>query len=75
MSRCPAGDIGGPAGFGAADCRNDFYDLQMLISQWLNACGEPDWCANADFDKNELVNVKDLAIFAQEWLTNFKFSY
>ena len=47
----------------------DFGDYAVLALNWMNeACAEPGWCDNTDFDTNGSVNLYDIAQFVQYWL-------
>ena len=43
---------------------NNLEYLAVLISHWLAAdCGEPDWCAGADLNRDSVVDFIDFAFF------------
>jgi hypothetical protein len=50
------------------DCKVNFYDLDVFVSQWLNSCWEPFWCEQTDFNQSDSVNFSDFATLANEWL-------
>jgi hypothetical protein len=44
-------------------------DFAKLASYWQNReCGEPDWCGEADLDRNGSVGFEDLRLMSQHWL-------
>jgi DNA-binding beta-propeller fold protein YncE len=45
----------------------DILDLLRFASQWLNSCGDPNWCQGADFDHSNRVDLVDLARLAGNW--------
>lgn len=47
------------------DCDVDCDDLMVLMSYWLQACGD---CQGADLAGNGTVNLEDFALFAEYWL-------
>lgn len=47
----------------------DFHDFALFSSRWNGSdCGDPDWCAGADIDRNGDVDHKDLCLFVEYWL-------
>ena len=47
----------------------DFHDFALFSSQWNGSdCGDPDWCAGADIDRDGDVDHKDLGLFVEYWL-------
>jgi hypothetical protein len=43
---------------------NNLEYLAVLTSYWLEAgCGEPDWCAGADLNRDSVVDFIDFAFF------------
>jgi len=66
----PPGDLTGPDGL--RDCLVNGLDFAVLASAWL--CSPPDgnWNPACDIADpiNNLVDTRDLAVFAQNWLTN-----
>jgi hypothetical protein len=50
----------------------ELVDLELFArfaSQWLRTdCGDPDWCAGADFEPNGGVGFEDLIQFMSYWL-------
>lgn len=47
----------------------DFRDFAIFSSQRDNAgCGDPNWCAGADIDRDGDVDNKDLGLFVEYWL-------
>ena len=65
---CPQADIACAQWVGVKDCKVNFYDLDVFVSQWLNSCWEPFWCEQADFNQSGSVNFSDFAILANEWM-------
>ena len=65
---CPLADIASLQGTGITDCFVNIYDFAALASHWLNLCSQPNWCGNADFDKNGKVELADFVTLAEEWL-------
>lgn len=47
------------------DCDVDFDDLTLLISYWLQLCGD---CRGTDLVADGIVNLEDFALLAQNWL-------
>jgi hypothetical protein len=63
----------GPLGPSTVDLNNDgipnFYDFSYFAMFWQNAmCLSPSWCEGSDFDRNGVVDIDDLRIFAEFWL-------
>jgi len=55
-------------GYGDFDgsCRVDFADLVLLAARWMNAnCGI---CGGADFTDDGNVDLRDISVFAENWL-------
>ncbi len=47
----------------------DFVDYAKLTLRWLNdGCISPNWCEDADLDRNGNVNVFDSDILFENWL-------
>ncbi|MHC4084079.1 MAG: hypothetical protein ACYSWZ_06070 [Planctomycetota bacterium] len=47
----------------------DFLDFAISASQRDNTgCGDPNWCAGADIDRDGDVDNKDLGLFVEYWL-------
>ena len=47
----------------------DFLDFATFSSQWNNTgCGDPNWCAGADIDRDGDVDHKDMGLFVEYWL-------
>lgn len=67
---CPEADIASADWVGVKDCRVDFYDLKVLVSNWLNSCSEPYWCGGSDFDESGSVDFVDFAAIANDWLVD-----
>jgi hypothetical protein len=68
---CPQADIANPDWVGVKDCKVDFYDLAVLVSNWLERGPEPYWLDNGDFDKSASVDFIDFAVVADEWLQDW----
>ena len=47
------------------DCDVDFDDLALLMSYWLQTCGD---CQGTDLLADGIINLEDFALFAQNWL-------
>lgn len=65
---CPDADIASADWVGVKDCKVDFYDLTVLVSQWLDRCSEPYWCDESDFNQSRSIDFVDFALMANEWL-------
>ena len=65
---CPSADVASAQGAGIGDCLVNIYDLAALASHWLDACTQPSWCGNVDFDRNGSIDFADFAKLADEWL-------
>lgn len=72
-AECPISDIANSEWPGVKDCRVDFYDLAVLVSNWLDECAYPYWCEKADFDQSGRTDFSDFNILADEWMTDFEF--
>jgi hypothetical protein len=47
----------------------DFLDFATFSSHWNDTdCGDPNWCAGADIDRDGDVDNKDLGLFVEYWL-------
>jgi hypothetical protein len=47
----------------------NFCDFATFSSQWNGTgCGDPNWCAGADIDRDGDVDNKDLGLFVEYWL-------
>lgn len=47
----------------------DFHDFAIFSSHWNGTgCGDPNWCAGADIDRDGDVDNKDLGLFVEYWL-------
>jgi hypothetical protein len=60
-----ASDVPELAGDFEPDCDVDLNDLTLIVSYWLELCGD---CENTDLSSDGTVNFEDFAIFAQNWL-------
>jgi len=61
-----------PADF-VPDCNVNFNDFAVLASAWLTENGEPNYNSKCDISEpnDGVINEKDLAIFADFWLTKY----
>ncbi|MGA2324062.1 MAG: hypothetical protein ABSG22_09470 [Sedimentisphaerales bacterium] len=55
-----AGDLNG-------DCRVDYFDLALLVDQWLNECDSSPWCNDSDLNHSGNVDFVDFSILADNW--------
>lgn len=48
----------------------DWYDLKMLVENWLSTSCEcsNDWCDGADFDYSSNIDFTDFCMLVQHWL-------
>jgi hypothetical protein len=47
----------------------DIEDYTRFALQWQKSgCVEPDWCGNADFDRDGEVGLADIILFMEYWL-------
>jgi hypothetical protein len=72
-----AGSFYGIEGSFDGDIDGDFdvdaNDLSILTSYWLYGdCNEPDWCGNADLDRDHEVSFFDFAIQAKDWMKRIR---
>ncbi len=59
-----------PCGDFDRDYSVDFKDFAMFAMHWLDEnCGIPYWCEKTDLDFSSTVDIYDLDIFAENWLT------
>ncbi len=66
VTACPVGDIN-------RDCKVNMQDLQDLAQQWLNpACAAP--ACNADLDGVAGVTISDIALLADHWMEQDRFT-
>ncbi len=56
-----AGDING-------DCRVDYFDLALLVEQWLSDCDSLTWCDDSDINHSGKVDFGDFSVLADNWL-------
>lgn len=57
--------------FGQSEIAHYGYDMTMLAAfaaHWRQSCSAPLWCGGFDFDENAIVDFKDFATLANEWL-------
>ena len=61
-----------PADF-VPDCNVNFNDFAVLASAWLTENGEPNYNSKCDISEpnDGVINEKDLAMFADFWLTKY----
>jgi len=50
------------------NCKVDFFDLDLLASEWLNNCDSSTWCNNCDINQSSMVDFADFATIAGNWL-------
>ncbi|MBN1125567.1 MAG: CotH kinase family protein, partial [Sedimentisphaerales bacterium] len=50
------------------DLQVDLDDWTDLAESWKRNCSNPDWCDGADLNRNGIVDINDLFVFAEEWL-------
>jgi len=50
------------------NCKVDFFDLDLLASEWLNNCDSSTWCNNCDINQSSMVDFADFATMAANWL-------
>ncbi len=55
---------------GDVACANgiDAVDLRLLADNWLLTATDINWCDNADINQDDIVNLKDFAVIANNWL-------
>jgi subtilisin family serine protease len=52
------------------DYRVDFTDFAILAGSWLEEdCNVPYWCGRGDLDLSGAVEMPDVGVFAEDWLT------
>ncbi len=61
------GDSAGPNGVGKLDGQNDYFDIDVIHSQWLQTTEEGENYLEGDLNFDRIVNFKDLAIPAGYW--------
>lgn len=66
---CPATDVSGGQWEGVKDCRVDMYDFALLAGYWMQGCEAPYWCEESDYSRSGEVDLSDLALLLDEWLT------
>ncbi len=49
----------------------DFVDYAPVGNNWMVGCDEPDWCGGTDIDHSGTVDLNDLRIFAESWLSPY----
>lgn len=50
----------------------DLGDFAWLgMHWWWQDCNQPDWCNGADLDNSGTVDLSDLAVFMESWLSTF----
>ena len=64
---CVSGPVYAIIGDFDDDSDVDFLDLSRFTAQWLNTCGDPNWCDGADLDFSERVDFLDFAHLASNW--------
>lgn len=54
------------------DAAVNMMDGGILSSNWgSDSCVSPSWCSNSDINHDHYVNLADLELFAQTWLTAY----
>lgn len=66
----PAADISGGQWTGVKDGRVDLFDLHLLAANWREACSDPYWCDEADYNRDSAVDLDDLVFLVSEWMTS-----
>jgi len=46
----------------------NFLDYAIVTEAWGRSCSEPDWCDGLDLDQSGVIDIRDIAIFADDWL-------
>ncbi|MCE5341169.1 MAG: hypothetical protein LLF92_08610 [Planctomycetaceae bacterium] len=64
-------DICGDSFAQSPDGDVDFFDFAALAARWLDTCTGPDFCGGTDLNNDTVVDIFDLAIFAEDWLAGF----
>jgi len=67
ISSSITGDIAPPPD---GDGKVDILDLALLSKLWLATPSSPDWIQKADVVPDGVINIYDLLIFAEHWLTS-----
>lgn len=45
-------------------------DFQSVASKWMETnCSESNWCNGADYDRSNSVDIGDLLLLAEQWLS------
>ena len=51
------------------DSRVNYLDFSVFGTAWMQAgCSDPEWCNQADIDRNGQVDIADLTVFSCIWL-------
>jgi len=53
----------------------DFFDFAGFTTAWQTTLGQPDFNDIYDLDDDNSVDINDLALFADDWLTGAKYPY
>ncbi len=64
---CPTADVASSDWVGVKDCKVDFYDFAVLVSNWLDSGPGPYWPDNTDFNASGRIDFADLAVLADQW--------
>jgi len=60
-----------PCGDMDRDYAVNFEDFALFAYHWLeNNCEIPFWCGKSDFDLSGITDIKDVAMFLENWLLN-----
>lgn len=49
----------------------DFADYAPVGNNWMAGCTSPDWCGGTDINRSGAVDLDDLRIFAESWLSPY----
>jgi hypothetical protein len=54
-----------------SDSDVDFNDFASLGNNWFSNCVAPDWCGGTDIDHSGTVDLNDLGVFTEAWLSPY----